>query len=139
MIPESGTLPEDDDSVVKYDSALKTVLSLENVEETFLDGVIDAYYVILEDRQTEVNKTLSGKLKKASLTYQIKSTYRKSLNNNRIYVGVYRNKKLYTASIELVFGVKGTNGTDYTLSLASLQETLKAESGTGKVNLFPNV
>lgn len=109
------------------------------VEQTFLDGAIDSYYIILENKVDD-ESDIAGFLKKASLTYQIKGTYRKSLNNNRIYVAIYRNKKLYTASIELMFGVKGSNGTDYTLSLTPEQEQLiVAENGEPVINTFPNV
>ena len=137
LISISDPVPEGDDSIQIYNDDFRS--SLSDSEKTFLDGTIDSYYIILEDKQEEANKTLSGKLKKASVTYQIKSTYRKSLNNNKIYVAVSRNDKLYTASLELIFGVKGTNGTDYTLSILPLQENLKADSETGRVNISPNV
>lgn len=88
---------------------------IDPVEKTFLENALDSYYIIFEDKKNHEGG--ANFLKKASFTYQIKQTYRKSLNNNRIYAGVYRSNKLYTTSIELMFGVKGANGTDYTLSL----------------------
>lgn len=49
--------------------------------------------------------------------FRIKDYFTESATNNTIYCYVVKNKVTYSASIELVFGPMGTNGTDYTFVL----------------------
>ena len=111
---------------------------LSTIELNFLNNNINNYWVILEDRtQEEATEVKGSNLKKASLTYQIKSVFRKTLTNNKIYAGILRNGKIYTNSIELFFGVKGTNGTNYTLSITPIEERYGIDGS--KVEATPNV
>lgn len=106
-------------------------------ERNFVKRLINSFWVIYENHVGEQG-ALTAKFKKASVTYQIKSTYRQSLNNNKIYVAVYRNKKLYTQSIDLMFGVKGMNGTDYTLSITPSSEIVQTNDNQNLINVAPN-
>lgn len=49
--------------------------------------------------------------------FRIKDYFTESATNNTIYCYVVKNKVTYSASVELVFGPMGTNGTDYTFVL----------------------
>lgn len=49
--------------------------------------------------------------------FRIKDYFTESATNNTIYCYVVKNQVTYSASVELVFGPMGTNGTDYTFVL----------------------
>ena len=65
--------------------------------------------------------------------YQIKPIYRKSLTNNRVYCAVYKGEQLYTASLELYFGVKGVNDSGYTLTITPHLVTSRDPNASGGV------
>lgn len=100
-------------------------------ERDFLMNNYNTYWIVVEDRWD----TRSSNLKKSSLTFQIKSIFRKSLTSNKIFAAICRNEKMYPNSIELFFGVKGTNDTDYTLSLIPVKEVYI----NGTTETAPNV
>jgi len=84
---------------------------------------LEDYYIILEDEITD-NPRIK-KTKEALLTYYIKPELKKQWTNNTILASVYRYKRIYEgakAQFTPTFGTKGTNGTDYTLSLSMVKE-----------------
>ena len=112
---------------------------LSTEEYSYLSSALSNYYISMEDK-TDTEDLASSKTIKASLAYQIKSTYRKNLTNNKIIALVARNNDIYTASIDLFFGVKGVNGTDYTLTIDPFYEEYYGENNTIIVNNnAPNV
>lgn len=127
----------DSNSIETYDSFISGNNNITGVEKSFLFNNLNNYWIIVEDRTSETVEGNSGdKLKKASLTYQIKQTLKKSLTNNKIYASIYKNGTMFPASIELFFGVKGTNGSNYNLSLVPIQETY---DNNKKIEAFPSV
>ena len=65
---------------------------------------IEGYYQIL---RTAKNK---------EQTYRIKKDYNNTFKNNTLICEIWRNGVLYSASQEFLFGVFGTNGTNYTFT-----------------------
>lgn len=126
----------DSSNIKTYDEFTDGNNNITGVEKSFLFNNLNNYWIIVEDRTSETTEGNSGdKLKKASLTYQIKQTLKKSLTNNKIYASIYKNGTMFPASIELFFGVKGTNGSNYNLSLVPIQEIYDGD----KKEAFPNV
>lgn len=139
LVEEITDAIRDNSSYLAIDS-LKDEIS--QSEYDFLKESLNNYWIIVEDRtESSSDITYSRQLGKASLTYQIKPTYRKSLNNNRIYAMIYKTDQMYTAYCDLFFGVKGTNGTDYTLSLVPIEEKYYTENDATKtaINNSPTV
>lgn len=64
------------------------------------------------EKSTEAKKVISAKQ-----TFRIKPNYIKTYTNNTIRCVVHRYQKDYEATVDIKFGVHGTNGTDYTLLL----------------------
>ena len=54
--------------------------------------------------------------------FRIKSYYTQAANNNIIKCEVYKNNRTYYAEYQLFFGVAGSNGTDYTLTVTYEEE-----------------
>ncbi len=130
LLRDQEARPENtsDESVVEYDD----INEITNDEKQFLNDRPN-FWVIVEDRTDEQNR-----LKTASLVYQIKQFYRRSLTNNTIIAVIYKNGQIYTASIELFFGVKGTNGADYALSIIPTFEKYIDDNGDEAINNSPN-
>ena len=53
----------------------------------------------------------------AEQNFRIKEYYSENATNNTVYCSIVKNKVNYTAEVQLFFGPKGTNGTDYTFLL----------------------
>ena len=49
----------------------------------------------------------------AEQNFRIKEYYSENATNNTVYCSIVKNKVNYTAEVQLFFGPKGTNGTDY--------------------------
>lgn len=133
-IPNENDPNSKNNSIQTYGTFIK-YNNITDVEQNFLANNLSNYWIIVEDRTSETTGNNGDKLKKASLTYQIKQTLKKSLTNNKIYASIYKNGTMFPASIELFFGVKGTNGSNYNLSLVPIQETYDGD----KKEAFPNV
>lgn len=108
----------------------------EGIEYSLLKGDIfldedDKYYTIirygenikgidlesmLEENENE-EKPETEKKDTAILLYRIKDTYLSSFGNNTIICNIYKNNQKFTQSITPTFGVQGTSGTDYTLTV----------------------
>lgn len=122
----------DDDSTGDYIKPFSELLSNDKIsilEKNFLQNNINNFYIILEDRTAYSSK----RAKKAAFMYQIKPIYRKSLTNNRVYCAVYKGEQLYTASLELYFGVKGVNDSGYTLTITPHLVTSRDPNTSGGV------
>ena len=103
-------------------AAINALTDISDEERALFKERIKDYYIIIDD---EVSSK-ADKTKEAILIYHIKPELKKHWTNNTIRASAYRYKRNYegeNAQFTPTFGVKGTNGTDYTLSLSMPQET----------------
>ena len=65
--------------------------------------------------------------------FRIKSYYTQTASNNTIRCEVYKDNKTYSAEITLYFGVSGSNGTDYTLTVTYEEDTGEVDENNNKI------
>ena len=101
----------------------------DNVEFTE-DGL---YCIITRDASLQ-NGTIGQLFNNyAEQYFRIKEYYSENATNNTIYCNVIKNKISYTAEVQLFFGPKGTNGTDYTFLLKFEQGRNCLYHNTGRI------
>lgn len=78
----------------------------------------DGLYVLIKrDGEAETGNIGTSFPHAVEQQFRIKDYFTESATNNTIYCYVVKNQVTYSASVELVFGPMGTNGTDYTFVL----------------------
>lgn len=101
-------------------------LEISEEEYELFSERINDYYILIDDKlEAKAEKT-----KTATLVYYIKPKLIKHWTNNTIKASAYRYKRNYEgerAQFTPTFGAKGTNGTDYTLSVSMASEVDKDE------------
>ena len=105
---------------------------LSEEEEALFKERINDYYIIVN---YDVKKQIENQSDKTTiaLTYYIEPVLIKHWTNNTIYASAYYHQRNYqgnNAKCELTFGTKGNNGTNYTLQLCMLNETVKDGNDT---------
>lgn len=87
-------------------------------ENDIVEFTEDGLYCIITRDASLQNGTIGQLFNNyAEQGFRIKEYYSENATNNTVYCNVIKNKISYTAEVQLFFGPKGTNGTDYTFLL----------------------
>ena len=87
-------------------------------ENDIVEFTSDGLYCIITRDASLQNGTIGQLFNNyAEQCFRIKEYYSENATNNTIYCNIIKNKISYTAEVQLFFGPKGTNGTDYTFLL----------------------
>lgn len=87
-------------------------------ENDIVEFTEDGLYCIITRDASLQNGTIGQLFNNyAEQSFRIKEYYSENATNNTVYCNVIKNKIFYTAEVQLFFGPKGTNGTDYTFLL----------------------
>lgn len=97
-------------------------LGKEYSENEEFDNSNPDYYIIkyeqIKTEDLQISNSAGDLISKVSYqTFRLGRTYSQTATNNTIICKVYKNGRVYTTNLQLIFGTSGTQGTHYTLSL----------------------